>query len=189
MASTGNRFSFQKLWRYQFFTMVSLLLGIIFTVNPGIVSKACMAVGSALAVIGAILIVVYFVKSERPRTLLVSGVVLILVGGFLALVTTLLQFLIPIFFGMWLIVTSLDNISQGWMARGYSRRWWVGFLLGLICCGLGIFVITRPVQAMEATIRIIGIVMIVSACLQLLSVPFERKPHSAQNVIETTIED
>ncbi len=190
MAKFSEKFSFKTLWRYHFFTMISLLLGIVFTVNPGIVGKACVAIGSGLVICGAITLVVYFLKAERSTHLLVTSIVLMVTGIFLGIVTTLLKVLIPIFFGMWLIITSLDNLAQSWAAKKTSEHWWIGFLMGLACCGLGIFVITQPVKALTYTIRLIGIAMIIHAALQLLSIPFERRPEEPKkddDFIETTI--
>ncbi len=191
MRKCKELFSFQNLRRVNFFTILTLILGIIFAANPGIIEKTCIIAGCCMAVIGVILLIVYFVQGKSQTPLIVTSILLMIGGIFLGIVTTLLKTLIPIFFGIWLIINSIDQMVQCYELRKYAKRWWIGFLIAALSAFVGVYVIAQPVKIIEYTIRLIGIAMIIHSILQLISVCFERRPRSAKddNVIEVQIEE
>ncbi len=184
-------FSLRNLWRVNFFTLLTLLLGIAFAAKPDFVDDVCRGAGSLLAIAGAVLLVIYFIKGRVKTQLLITGIILILAGFFLVFVTTLLKTLVPILFGLWLLINSFDNIVRSYQSRPFVKHWWIGMLLSILSCGVGVFVITRPVKAIAYTIRLVGIAMIVHSVLQICSIFFEKRPKNEMpdGIIETTIEE
>ncbi len=188
----SNLFSLKNLWRVNFFTLLTLLLGIAFAAKPDLIDDVCRGTGTLLAIAGAVLAVIHFVKGRTKVHFLITGILLILAGFFLVFVTTILKTLVPILFGLWLLINSFDNIVRAYQSKPFVKHWWIGMLLSILSCAVGVFVITRPVKAITYTIRLIGIAMIVHSVLQLCSAFFEKRPKSekpSDGIIETTIEE
>lgn len=163
---------------------VTLLVGILFTAKPFILEKICMIAGGALCVLGAVLLVLFFVKRQNIH--LTYGVVCLAAGILLCIIPSLLKFLIPILFGLWILTSAGSGLFRNLSYRNSYPHWWVGMLLNAVCAAVGVYVITRPVATMEATVRLIGIAMIVHAVLRLVAVFMGRKCYTG-TVIETTI--
>lgn len=163
---------------------VTLLIGILFTAKPLILEKICMIAGGTLCVLGAVLMVLYFIKRQSAH--LAYGIVCLVPGILLCIIPGLLKFLIPILFGLWILTSAGSGLFRNLSYRNSYPHWWVGVILNAICAAIGIFVITRPVEAVEATVRLIGISMIIHAALRLVAVFMGRKCYTG-TVIEATI--
>ena len=112
----------------------------------------------------------------------VAGVLLIILPG-------LLKFLIPIFFGAWILLSSVSGMYRNFTFRSDHHFWWIGLILSTLGAGLGIYIITRPMTVMDSTIRLIGIALIVFAVLRLVSLFMARHYFTAPStgdVIDVT---
>jgi uncharacterized membrane protein HdeD (DUF308 family) len=179
----------QSFWFTGAFTFLTLLVGILFATNPWILEKICIIIGSILLLAGAVLLVVYFVKKRAVPQPLMYGLFSMAGGILLCIVPTVLKILIPIFFGIWILLSSLSGIYRNFSFRRELPRWWIGFLLCIVCAGLGVYVLSRPVTVMESTIRLIGICMIIHAVFRLISIFMGRKCYHQDSVVETTIKE
>ena len=170
--------------------VITCVIGILFTAKPTILNTICLYAGIALCTAGVLFLIVYFVKGrENPRFVgytavsAVAGILLMIIPG-------LLGFLIPIFFGFWLLLNSASGVFRNIALRHEMPFWWVGLLLNALGCAIGVYVITRPSNVMESTVRLIGIAMIIGAVIQLISVLMSRQYYTAPlsgDVIDTTI--
>lgn len=149
--------------------LATLVIGIVFTAKPNILSTVCLWAGIALCAAGAVGVLLYFIKKRTITAFLGYGVLALVLGMFLIIVPSLLKFLIPVLFGAWILLSSGSGLYRNFSLRREHRLWWVGFLLCAVGACLGLYVMTRPVQIIESTVRMIGIVMIVFAVLRVVS--------------------
>ena len=184
--------NWKSFWYTNLITILTLVIGIVLTAWPDILSKICVIFGIVLC-IGAVVLFLMHRRSEKP---LLYYAVIALVGGILlCIVPTLLKFLIPIFFGGWILISSCSGAYRNYSFRHVHSKWWVGLVLCIIGILIGIFVVTRPMQVMDTTIRLIGIAMIVFSALRLVSAFLGREGYrvaeaeSEGRVYETTIEE
>ena len=171
--------------------IVTFVIGILFTANPSILNQICLYAGAALCVAAVLFLIVYFVKGrENPRFVgytavsAVAGVLLMIVPG-------LLGFLIPILFGIWLVLNSASGLFRNFSMRHTMKFWWIGLLLNILGCVIGVYVLTRPTNVMESTVRIIGIALIIGAIIQSISALMGRQYLTAPptgDVIDTTLD-
>ncbi len=184
-------------------TAFTLIMGIILTAKPNILEIICSIAGGLLVLVGVAILIYYFAKKRIHHVVCVYAIFFMVCGFLLCFVPTLLKFMIPIFFGAWLLTSSAAGMYNNFMLRKIQLLWWIPFLMCTIGALIGLFVITRPVTAMEQTIRIIGIAMIVHSVLRLISVFFGSKAdepaqqqddavetsavQTASAVIETTV--
>lgn len=154
---------------------VTLLIGILFTAKPDILSIICHYAGIVLCAAAAVMIVIYFVKRRPSGGFLVYGILAAVAGILLLILPGMLRFLIPVFFGLWILMSSGSGMYRNFCFRHEHKFWWIGFLLCTVGAVLGVYILTRPTNAMDATVRIIGIVLIVLAVLRSVSILMARR--------------
>lgn len=160
--------------RSQFFVtlltgLLTLAVGILFAAKPDILSTICLWAGIVLCAGAAVCVILYFLNRRTVPTYLIYGIIAFVAGGILLIVPHLLKFLIPIFFGGWILISSVSGLYRNFMLRRDHRLWWVGLLLCAVGAALGVYVMTRPFEVMETTVRLIGIVLCVFAVLRIVS--------------------
>lgn len=183
-APTRNQF-----WATLLSAIATLALGILFTANPIILTDICRYAGIALCVIAAVLAILYFVRKREISILLIYGIIALVAGILLIILPGVLAFLIPVFFGAWLLISSVSGMVRNFSFRHEHKYWWVGLILCTLGAALGAYVITRPMQTMETTVRIIGIGMIIVAVLRVISAFMARHYYAAPtngDVIDVT---
>ena len=181
----------QKLRFTLIASVLTLVLGIVFTAKPDILTHVYIIAGAVMAVIGAVLTIGYFLSGRVDGSQMVYGGIFLAGGIFLCIVPSLLNFLVPVLFGVWIAGGGLSGMLRNFSLRGQHKLWWVGLLLCGAAVALGVFVMTRDVDVMAHTTRIIGIVLIVHAVLRLTATVMARHyysdPVSEENVIDTNI--
>jgi uncharacterized membrane protein HdeD (DUF308 family) len=153
---------------------LTLAIGITLTAAPSILVTVCRAAGGLLCAAGLVLIVLYFIKQRSNPPFLYYGLMAAGVGTLLVLLPGLLNFLIPVLFGLWVLINSLIGILRNIGFRGEHRFWWLGAAFNTVGAALGVYIITRPMAVMETTVRLIGIALIAFAVLRAVSVIMAR---------------
>lgn len=169
---------------------VTLVFGVLLTVNPDILNTICLYAGIAACILAAGLVITYFVKQKTAPALIGYGATAAVVGILLIIVPGLLRFLIPVLFGLWILFHSAMGMFRNFSLRQLHSSWWIGFLLCAVGAVIGVFVITRPVSTMQTTFRIIGISLIVFSILRLISAFMGRHYYtdaSNTDFVETTV--
>ncbi len=167
--------NFPDFWRGKLPTIIALTVGIMLTAKPDILELICVMIGSLLAITGVGMLLYFLIKKPRNPVICVYAILFMAGGALLGIVPTLLKFLIPIFFGAWLLTSSAAGMYNNYMLRHVHPFWWLGLLLCTAGAAIGVYVITRPAAIMESTVRLIGIAMIVHSALRLLSLLFGGK--------------
>ncbi len=96
-------------------------------------------------------------------------------GGRVALIAWPKLFLsvLPVVFGLFLIVDSIGRLGQALdlKAVGYGR-WWLYLLTSLVSIALGAFVLCNPFQTVEAMVMALGVILVLEAVLNLVGTLF-----------------
>ena len=165
--------------------------GILLLAVPGILDRICLYTGALFCAVGVILLIVYFAKKRANSTHLLYGLTSAVIGVLLCIIPGLLNFLIPILFGLWILFSAGFGLFKNLMNRSEHPLWWLGSLLCVAAIALGVIVITRPADAMQKTISIIGIAMTANGVLRLISAIIGRKVYFAEpgQIVDTTIEE
>ena len=184
--------NWKSFWYTNLITILTLIFGVILTCWPDILIKICIIAGIVLCAAAVVLFLMHR-KSEKPL-LYYAGVSLV-AGILLCIVPTLLKFLIPVLFGGWILISSCSGMYRNFSFRSVHSKWWAGFILCAVGAIIGIFVLTRPMQMMETTIRLIGISLIVFSALRLVSAFLGREGYRAAEaeaegqIVETTMKE
>lgn len=154
--------------------VLTLAVGILLAAKPGILLTVCKGAGGLLCAAALVLTAICLIRKQAGRQLLYYGLIAGGAGVLLILLPGLLSFLIPVMFGLWVMIHSLLGILRNIGMRGEHRFWWLGAAFCTISAALGVFILTRPMTAMEATVRLIGIALIAFAILRGVSVLMAR---------------
>ena len=155
--------------------LLMLAIGILLTAFPSIMVTACYIIGGILCAAAIVLFLLHFLKKPEDTIWMKQGTTLLIVGILFVLLPGLLHFLMPVVFGLWLLITSVSGILRNFALRQSHRTWWVGALLCFIGSILSLFILFRPAQVMDETVRIVGIVMIIVSVLRIVSTIIARQ--------------
>lgn len=177
----------QHFWFTLLGAAITTGFGILLIVNHGILERICLWTGAVFGAVGAALCILYFATKRQNRIPIIYGLVCLVLGVLLCIIPSVLKFLVPILFGLWILGSAGSGLFKNIAYRKYLPYWWVGMLLCLIGVGVGVFIITRPTDTMDATIRCIGIGMTIHGILRFISAFMGKKAYSGE-VIDTSIE-
>lgn len=140
------------------------VVGLILLFFPGqSLDLICKLLGIITLVAGIVMIIMGIVSGATltGRTSLGSGIVVAVLGLFVAMRPDLLVSVLPFVAGIIMIlhgVSSLVNSCQ--LIGAKDKYWWVGILLSVLTVLFGIILFTRSHEAAAFTARIIGIFML-----------------------------
>ena len=183
--------NWKTFWYTNLFTLITLIAGIILTAKPDFITSACKVLGGICCTAGGILLLINLFPKLRSGQNISYGITFLLAGILLEVVPTLLKFLIPVVFGLWILSSSVSGMYRNFSFRHDVPKWWIGFGLCTLSALLGIYVMTRPMSVMNDTVRIIGIGFIIHAVIRLVSSLLGMKGYkSADNAyVDTTIQE
>lgn len=181
----------KMIWYTDLPAVISLITGIVLTAFPNVLALVCRLGGSILIAAGIIFLVYSLIKKLLPieyvpRCFLLCG------GGIaLCILPGALTLFVPLVLGAWLIVSSISDFYSQFFIEKRIR--WFGLTICILGLLIGIFVISRPREAFENGLRLIGIAMITHSILRLiaafLAVRYTVSAPVSSTIVDTTIVD
>lgn len=186
-----KKLNWKSFWYTNLFSLITLLVGIVLTAKPDILTSTCKVFGGIMTLLGLILLALYFIPKKHSQEMLSYGCTFLIAGILLAIIPSLLKFLIPVLFGGWILVSSLSGMYRNVTFRQSVPHWWIGFLLCIASTGLSIYLLTRPITVMNQTVKIIGIIFIIQSVLRIVSTILGRNGYKSaeQDFVDTTIQE
>lgn len=154
-----------------------LILGVCLIGWPDLsVSLLCQGFGGVVLISGLVQVWRYLRREGNPFYAYLSllyGVVAAAVGVALIAWPKLFLSVLPVVFGLFLIVDSIGRLGQALdlKAVGYGR-WWVYLLTSLVSIALGAFVLCNPFQTVEAMVMAVGVILVLEAVMNLVGTLF-----------------
>ncbi|MDE7246842.1 MAG: DUF308 domain-containing protein [Lachnospiraceae bacterium] len=146
-------------------SLVCVILGLVLVIRPGLSMRiVCTAVGVVLIVTGVTRMIDYFAArdgSMYSQINLIFGVILAVVGVWIAMKPDKVMAIIPIIAGIVIVIHGLHNVKQAMeLWRDKYDKWWVACIMGVLTVGLGVLLICRPFTAIDTVVMMIGIFLI-----------------------------
>lgn len=165
-----------------------ILFGITLAVWPDASSKVvCIGLGSVLALSGIVNLVTYFVERDGrlvSQLLLLAGIILTVLGGWIIFNPDVLIMIIPVVIGVIVAVHGAHNLLQALdLFKNNYSKWWVAMLLGAVTVGLGVLLICNPFEAVSTVIMLIGIFLIYDGVSDIWII--SRVSKTARNIRQT----
>lgn len=145
-----------------FSSLLYIVLGLVLILVPGLTMTTLVRIGAgALIATGAFDLLRYVFHKETDGKLnnrLVTGVILVIAGGFLMSRPTLVINLVPVILGIALMIEGLVKLQRAIdLARMKYTKWLSVLLVAIISLSIGILVLTNPFNTARTLVVIIGI--------------------------------
>jgi uncharacterized membrane protein HdeD (DUF308 family) len=165
----------QLKWNMVFMSAVYIALGAVLLIWPETVLNAvCYVVGGLVMLSGVVQVVRFFAARERllfaPMTLTL-GLVCLGLGLFLILRSDIVQTVLPIVFGLFVIFDSVVRIQSALeLKKCEYGNWWTGLLLALLSVVLGLVMIFNPFASIQTLVMAVGVILIIEGALNVISI-------------------
>ena len=151
---------------YLAISVIMVILGICMIAQPGnSASLICIAIGIALLVVSAIMIIRFLSAEEKSlsmQIMLAIAVVIAIFGIFMLFRPKWILSLLNILLGVGILIDGIFKVIKALESKKNALgKWWVVLLLALITCGLGLLLIFNPFGGVELLMIFIGIILIV----------------------------
>ena len=150
---------------YSLSALICAVLGVVLLVWPGQSTQiVCIVLGAVLGIFGIIQIIIYLVTQEKTmvsHSMMMFGIVLAVIGGWIVLKPDTIIKAIPMIVGILIVIHGLHNAVQAIDLKkmNYSN-WWVALLLSILTIALGAVLICNPFTVMDTVVRVIGAFLI-----------------------------
>lgn len=146
---------------YSLSAVICVILGIVLLVWPGQSTQVvCMVLGIVLGGFGLIQIILYLATKEKTmvsHSMMMLGVVLAVIGGWIVLKPETIIKAVPMIVGILIMIHGFHNAVQAIdLKKMQYDNWWVALLLSLLTVALGVVLICNPFTIVDTVVRIIG---------------------------------
>lgn len=176
---------------YSLSAVICVILGIVLLVWPGQSTQVvCMVLGIVLGGFGLIQIILYLATKEKTmisHSMMMLGVVLAVIGGWIVLKPETIIKAVPMIVGILIVIHGLHNAVQAIdLKKMQYDNWWVALLLSLLTVALGVVLICNPFTIMDTVVRIIGAFLVYDGLsdMWILSRVFKTKKNR-EKIIDT----
>ncbi len=176
---------------YSLSAVICVILGIVLLVWPGQSTQVvCMILGIVLGGFGIIQIILYLATQEKTmvsHSMMMLGIVLAVIGGWIVLKPDTIIKAIPMIVGILIVIHGLHNAVQAIdLKKMQYDNWWVALLLSLLTIALGVVLICNPFTVVDTVVRLIGAFLIYDGLsdMWILSRVFKTKKNK-EKIIDT----
>lgn len=176
---------------YSLSAVICVILGIVLLVWPGHSTQVvCMVLGIVLGGFGLIQIILYLATKEKTmvsHSMMMLGVVLAVIGGWIVLKPETIIKAVPMIVGILIVIHGFHNAVQAIdLKKMQYDNWWVALLLSLLTVALGVVLICNPFTIVDTVVRIIGAFLVYDGLsdMWILSRVFKTKKNR-EKIIDT----
>ena len=176
---------------YSLSAVICVILGIVLLVWPGQSTQVvCMVFGIVLGGFGLIQIILYLATKEKTmvsHSMMMLGVVLAVIGGWIVLKPETIIKAVPMIVGILIVIHGFHNAVQAIdLKKMQYDNWWVALLLSLLTVALGVVLICNPFTIVDTVVRIIGAFLVYDGLsdMWILSRVFKTKKNR-EKIIDT----
>lgn len=164
-----------------------IILGLCLVLVPAQTVNIICKVIFGLVLIGSGLYHIYiYIKGKKTSTILdlFTGVIVLVIGGFLFFNPPVVIKLLPLLLGGFVLVDSIWTIQGSFQLKKRRRREWQGFLIGsLIFVVLGILLMINPFTKIKTTILFAGWTLLVNGIVDLVFYFLLKKGMKAEEIV------
>lgn len=176
---------------YSLSAVICVILGIVLLVWPGQSTQVVfMVLGIVLGGFGLIQIILYLATKEKTmvsHSMMMLGVVLAVIGGWIVLKPETIIKAVPMIVGILIVIHGFHNAVQAIdLKKMQYDNWWVALLLSLLTVALGVVLICNPFTIVDTVVRIIGAFLVYDGLsdMWILSRVFKTKKNR-EKIIDT----
>lgn len=146
-------------------SLLCVVLGLVLVIWPGMSMQiVCVAIGVVLILTGVLKIAEYFISKDGSlygQTNLIFGIVLTVVGIWIAVKPEKVLAIIPIIVGIVIVLHGVHKLQQSvTLCKSQYDKWWLALILGILTVGFGVLLIGNPFAALDTVVMLIGCFLI-----------------------------
>ncbi len=170
-------------------------LGLLLMIFPESIAKTlCYTIATIVIAVGVIRIIGYFMKKEQEgysRTGLVSGIVFVVLGVFIAVSSRAIISVIPFIMGICILISGFSKLQYVFQLDKYMNEKSKGMLLvAIITIIVGIALVFNPFRAAKWMIRLVGVCIAFAGASDLITgIYFYRKMRNYEKDMEALEQD
>lgn len=154
-----------------FSTVVTLVLGLLLTIFPGLSLKIlAYVIGISLMIMGGAFIIDY-VKGTRLEKItsisFVLGIIFVSIGLFFVVAHAKLLSFIMIIIGIIFLIKGLCKVQLALNVRGVLDSWKYNLIVGVLTLTIGLILVLNPGKSAETFLRVVGIFIIIGSFADL----------------------
>ena len=160
-------------WSSFVIALIYMALGVVFIIRPeGVESILCYILAAALAVMGLLYLLGYFISpvgadGRRSGNGFVIGILLIFMALFIVVKQELIISLVPFLFGVMILIRGLFTVQAAFYMKRISGRFLEPVIAGLVLMGLGLFIMLFPFETAKGLFILIGVGMILGGLMAI----------------------
>ena len=171
----------------------AVILGLVLLIAPGVaVSLVFNGVGAICIAIGAFNLIRYFaleVKASILSNALAAGILLIIGGLAIILFKDGLMSIIPVFFGVAILIAGVGKLQGALnLRRMNAGRWYVELIFAAISTIFGALILLNPFSTALLLMRVIGGALLIEGISSLISISAVEKK-KCEYFIEVEMKD
>lgn len=148
-------------WMMIVFSLLSLVAGVLLVWFPNVSLNVISYITAGVMLLFGIILVTDYKARIFYTQFITLGVIFIILGSILLLHNNIVQVLIPIIIGTYIIVNEIVNMQIALKLMKYSNSMILAFVLSLLACVCGVLMIVYPSDGAIALTLYMGIVLIV----------------------------
>ena len=152
-----------------------LMCGIIMLFFPtNVINFACYLIGIIFIFVALSGIIMYLkteIKTAFNSFTLVMSIIFGAFGVYVLLNPKIFASFLPIVMGIFLLVDSVSKLSMAFDLKNMSyKNWWQMLIVAFMLLGLSLFLLFRPFEVVEVSVRIIGVILIVDTLSNIFTI-------------------
>lgn len=173
-----------KIKGFKWDTILSSLLyvtvGTLMVIFPvSVIKSLCYTIAIIIIAMGVVKIISFLLKEQQEgfaRTGLVSGMIFIAIGAFIAIRSEVIISIIPFILGILILFSGISKLQYALQLRKYSKDNNAMLITSVINIVLGIVLAFNPFRAAKFMLIIMGVCMIMTGLSDIISaIYFYRK--------------
>ena len=158
---------------YAYSSLAGVVLGLVLLIWPSLSGKLlCYGLALAFLAYGIYRIVCYFIRDAVLTMLrrdLAVGLIAIAVGVFIFARPELLVSLLPVLFGLLLVVGAMSEVQTAFdMKRMEDGRWYFSLIAAAVLAGLGLVSLANPFSTALVLMRFTGAALAVEGICEFV---------------------
>lgn len=161
-------------WDTVLSSVLYVIVGTLLVIFPiSVIKSLCYAIAIIIMAIGVIKIISFLLKEQQEgftRTGLISGIVFIIIGAFIAIRSKTIISVIPFILGILILFSGISKLQYTMQLRKFSDEKNGAMLItSIINIVLGIVLAFNPFRGAKVMLIILGICMIITGLSDLIS--------------------
>lgn len=161
-------------WDTVLSSVLYVIVGTLLVIFPiSVIKSLCYAIAIIIMAIGIIKIITFLLKEQQEgftRTGLISGIVFIIIGAFIAIRSKTIISVIPFILGILILFSGISKLQYTMQLRKFSdEKNGTMLITSIINIVLGIVLAFNPFRGAKVMLIILGICMIITGLSDLIS--------------------